>query len=321
LKRLEVAAVPEGYRCSLVETEAPKPRPGEVLVRVAASGVNRADLSQIAGRYPPPPGESEIPGLEISGTLVGSGENVCALLAGGGHAELAAVPVGQMFPLPPGMEPAAAAGIPEAFLTAFLNLVVEGGLARGGRALVHAGASGVGLAAIQTARYLGATVAATTRTASKLSAIRQAGAGLAIDTTAVSFADAVRESWGPDPIDVVLDPIGADTLEGDLAVLAPGGRIIFLATMSGAEARLDIRRLMGKRGRLIGSTLRSRSREAKAALVERFRAEILPGFESGALSVVVDSVFPPERAAEAFRRMKEDRNVGKILIDWSSARS
>jgi putative PIG3 family NAD(P)H quinone oxidoreductase len=290
-----------------------------VLVRVAASGVNRADLSQIAGKYPPPPGESEILGLEISGTVAGTGEKVCALLAGGGHAEYAAVPVGQMFPAPSGIDLVSAAGIPEVFLTAFLNLSIEGALRRGARALIHAGASGVGLAAIQTARCLGASVAATTRSASKLPAIREAGADLAIDTTAEPFADAIRRSWGPDAIDVVLDPIGADTLEGDLAVLAPEGRIIFLATMSGAEARLDIRRLMGRRARLIGSTLRSRSREAKAALVERFRAELLPAFESGALKVPIDSIYHPSRAAEAFQRMKENRNIGKVLIDWTAA--
>jgi NADPH:quinone reductase-like Zn-dependent oxidoreductase len=242
---------------------------------------------------------------------------VCALLAGGGHAEYAAVPVGQMFPVPSGVDLVSAAGIPEAFLTAYLNLVVEGGLQRGGRALIHAGASGVGLAAIQTARRLGAAVAATTRTAAKIPAVREAGADLAIDTSAASFPEAIREAWGPGAIDVVLDPVGAETLDGDLAVLASGGRIIFLATMSGAEAKFDIRRLMEKRGRLIGSTLRSRSREAKTALVERFRLEMLPGFETGELSVSIDSVHRPEDAADAFRRMQDNRNAGKMLIDWT----
>jgi putative PIG3 family NAD(P)H quinone oxidoreductase len=317
LKRLEVEAVADGYRSRLIEVETPTAPPGEVLVRVAASGLNRADLSQIAGRYPAPPGEPGTLGLEISGTVVGSGEKVCALLAGGGHADHAVVPVGQMFPAPSNMDLVSAAAIPEAFLTAFLNLVVEGNLRSGGRALVHAGASGVGLAAIQVARHLGASVAATTRTAAKIPAIQAAGAELAIDTSVVPFADAIRKAWGPDSVDVVLDPVGADTLDGDLAVLAREGRVIFLATMSGAQANLDIRRLMGKRGRLIGSTLRSRSREAKAALVERFRSEILPAFERGALSVSIDSVYRPDRASEAFLRMKENRSAGKILIDWT----
>jgi putative PIG3 family NAD(P)H quinone oxidoreductase len=288
-------------------------------VRVEASGLNRADLSQIAGRYPAPPGEPTTLGLELSGTVVGSGERVCALVAGGAHAEYAAVPEGQILPVPNGMATRDAAAIPEAFLTAYLNLVVEGGLGRGQRSLVHAGASGVGLAAIQTARWVGASVAATTRTASKLDALRRAGADPAIDTAAGRFEDAIVRAWGGESVDVILDPVGADTLAGDLGVLAVGGRIVFLATMSGARAELDIARLMGRRGRVIGSTLRSRPREEKARLVERFRAEMLPGFEAGALRVAIDSVYPVVRAAEALSRMRENRNAGKILLDWSAA--
>jgi putative PIG3 family NAD(P)H quinone oxidoreductase len=309
----------DGYETELVEVPAPVPAPDEVLVKVAASGVNRADLSQIAGRYPPPPGEPEILGLEISGTRIDSGEEVCALLAGGGHAEYAAAPRGQVFPRPAGVDGISAAGIPEAFLTAFVNLVCEGGLASGGRALVHAGASGVGLAAIRTARYLGASAAATTRSAAKLGAIRSAGAEIAIDSTAESFAEAVERRWGRNAVDVVLDPIGAATLADDLRVLAPLGRIVFLATLSGASAALDLSALMGKRARLIGSTLRSRPREEKARLVARFRDDILPGFSSGALSVAIDSVFPAERAAEAFSRMAANANTGKILLRWGEA--
>jgi NADPH:quinone reductase-like Zn-dependent oxidoreductase len=224
-------------------------------------------------------------------------------------------------PVPPGVDLVAAAGIPEAFLTAFLNLSVEGGLARGGRALVHAGASGVGLAAIQAAKYLGASVAATTRTASKIPALREAGADLAIDTSEARFENAIAEAWGCGAVDVVLDPVGADTLAGDLAVLAPGGRVVILATMSGARAPLDLALLMRQRARVIGSTLRSRSRAEKARLIERFRAEMLPGFASGRLFVRVDAVFPPERAAEAFARMRGNRNSGKILIDWAPRRA
>ena len=322
MKFLDVSVGGEGrYRATLTETARPVPRPEEVLVKVAASGLNRADLSQIAGKYPPPPGEPEILGLELSGTVVETGARVCGLVAGGAHAEYAAVPEGQLLPVPEGMGLVEAAGLPEAFLTAFLNLVLEGGLERGGRALVHAGASGVGLAAIRTARYLGASVAATTRSASKLDALRAAGADPAIDTSVDSFPEAIERRWGRNTVDVVLDPVGADTLSGDLSVLAPGGRVVFLATMSGAKAELDITRLMGKRARLIGSTLRSRSRDEKARIVRRFRSEILPGFASAALGVVVDSTYAPERAAEAFERMRADRNVGKILIDWGRGSS
>ncbi|MGE5277315.1 MAG: NAD(P)H-quinone oxidoreductase [Acidobacteriota bacterium] len=316
--RLLSAALADGrYEARLTEAPIPIPGPGEVLVKVAASGVNRADLSQIAGRYPPPPGESEILGLEVSGSVVESGEKVCALVAGGAHAEYAAVPRGQLLPVPSRVQLLEAAGIPEAFLTAYLNLAIEGELTRGGRALVHAGASGVGLSAIQTARYLGARVAATTRSASKLAALRENGADPAIDSSVEPFAEAIERVWGPEGVDVVLDPLGAGTLAGDLRVLAMGGQIVFLATMSGARAELDIALLMRKRATVIGSTLRSRSREEKARLIERFAGEILPGFESGAISPSIDTVFPASRAAEALTRMAENRNVGKILLDWS----
>jgi putative PIG3 family NAD(P)H quinone oxidoreductase len=317
MRYLEAQVQGDGYRVVLAEAPTPVPGADEVLVRVAASGVNRADLSQIAGNYPPPPGEPEILGLELAGTIEGTGEKVCALVAGGGHAEYAAVPRGQILPVPRNLELRSSAAIPEAFLTAFLNLVVEGQLTRGGAALVHAGASGVGLAAVQMAKFLGARVAATTRSAAKRDAISKAGADLVIDPLAASFAGAIDKAWGPDSIHVILDPVGAQTLADDVRVLALEGRILFLATLSGSKAELDIARLMAKRGRLIGSMLRSRPRAYKARLVERFRAEILPGFDSGALSVSIDSTFEPARAAEAFQRMKENRNVGKILIHWT----
>lgn len=316
MRFLQVSIQSDQYIGVVAETPTPVVGPGEVLIRVAASGLNRADLSQIAGRYPPPAGESTILGLEVSGTIVPTGEPVCALLAGGGHAEYVAVPVGQIFPAPAGMEVAAAAGIPEAFLTAFVNLVLEGKLRPGGTALVHAGASGVGLAAIQLAKFLGARVAATTRSREKLPALERAGADLAIHASSDDLVTTIESRWGAGAVDVILDPVGAATLGADLAVLATGGSVVFLATMSGARAELDISALMKRRARLVGSTLRSRSRLEKAAIVARFRDEILPGFASGRLSVTVDSVFPPIRAAEAFQRMRENKNTGKMLLDW-----
>jgi len=320
MKFLRVAPAGDGYRAELAEGPEPRPAADEALIEVAASGVNRADLSQIAGRYPPPPGEPEILGLEVSGRLVETGESVCALLAGGGHSQRVAAPRGQIFPAPPGPDLVHAAGIPEAYLTAFLNLVVEGGLSAGGTALVHAGASGVGLAAIALARFLGARAAGTTRSAGKLPAMAAAGAELAIDTTQRPFAEAVEERWGRDAVDVVLDPIGAATLAGNVRVLKKGGRVIFLATLSGGKVELDIAALWAKSGRLIASGLRGRPRAEKARLVARFREEALPGFAAGDLSVAVDSVHPAARAAEAFERMRANRNAGKILIDWRDVR-
>ncbi|HYR47079.1 MAG TPA: NAD(P)H-quinone oxidoreductase [Thermoanaerobaculia bacterium] len=316
MKCLEVTEREDGYDARLIEVEEPRCKHGETLVRVTASGVNRADLSQIAGKYPPPPGESQILGLEVSGTVAGTGQRVCALLAGGGHAELAAVPTGQLFPAPRCMSLVHAAAIPEAFLTAFTNLVVEAKLARGQTLLVHAGASGVGLAAIGLGKLLGVRVAATTRTKQKIGALTDAGADLAIDTSAEDFAAAIESRWGPAAVHVILDPVGAATLAGNLRILATGGRVISLATMSGARVELDLRALMARRARLIGSMLRGRSRPEKAALVERFQKEVLPAFDGGGLRIAIDSVYPPEEAAAAFTRMRENRNVGKILIDW-----
>jgi putative PIG3 family NAD(P)H quinone oxidoreductase len=318
MRFLDVSETPGGYAARLAEIEIPVPKPGEVLIRVVASGLNRADLHQIAGSYPPPPGESEILGLEVSGFVEGTGETVCALLAGGGHAEFVAAPAGQIFPLPKTIELVRGAGIPEAYLTAFLNLSIEAGLKAGDSVLIHAGASGVGLAAIQTAKFLGARVAATTRSISKLPALRAAGADLAILTGSKPFSEAIESSWGKNAADIVLDPVGAETFDGNLRVLATGGRVVHIASMSGSKSDLDIALLMRKRARLIGSTLRARPREEKAALVGRFREKILPGFESGKLSVSIDSVYPPERAGEAFTRMRENRNTGKILINWTS---
>jgi NADPH:quinone reductase-like Zn-dependent oxidoreductase len=170
---------------------------------------------------------------------------------------------------------------------------------------------------IISALILVGRAAGTTRSAHKIPAIERAGAELAIDTDKESFADVLEQRWGGDAVDVILDPIGAATLADDVRVLKTGGRVVFLATLSGAKAEVDIARLMGKRARLIGSMLRARTRPEKARLVARFREEILPGFVTGALSIAVDSVFPPARSAEAFERMKANRNVGKILIDWS----
>src|SRR3989454_2101105 len=318
MRYLRVVEEQGRYVASLPDAAPPTPAPGEVLIRVAASGVNRADLSQIAGHYPPPPGESEILGLEVSGTIDDTGEPVCALLAGGGHAEYVAAPAGQVFPAPVGgsLDLVTAAGIPEAFLTAFVNLIVEGGLEREATVLVHAGASGLGLAAIQIAKRSGARVAATTRSADKLKALEAVGADVAIDTSRRDFAAEIEQRWGRDAVDVVLDPVGASTLPGDLGVLKTGGRIVVLSTMSGSEASLDLALLMRKRARIVGSTARARSRAEKATIVSPFKDETLPGFANGALRVVVDAVFPVARAAEAFQRMRENRNVGKILIAW-----
>jgi tumor protein p53-inducible protein 3 len=303
---------------SLVLGEAPDPVPGpdEVLVNVRATAVNRADLLQAAGKYPPPPGASEILGLEAAGTVDGTGERVLFLLPGGGYAEQVAVPRGMLMPVPERLSFEEAAAIPEAWLTAYLNLFVEGGL--GGapeeRALLHAAASGVGTAALQLLRRKGIPSAATTRSASKLASLRDLGAALAVDTSAEDFAAAVEGAFGRDSIDLVLDPVGGPFLERNLRVLKRGGRLVLIAMMGGRAGPIDLRVVLGKRLRIVGSTLRSRPLAEKVALTKAFASDALAGFADGSLRPVIDTAFPISRAADAHRLMASNGNVGKLVL-------
>jgi NADPH2:quinone reductase len=224
--------------------------------------------------------------------------------------------VGQIFPAPPAIELVAAAGIPEAYLTAFVNLVVEAGLGSGDRVLVHAGASGVGLAAIQVAKLIGAQVAATTRTREKLSAMEEAGADIVFDTTQTDVETELERRWGANSVAVVLNPIGGTSLAADLRLLATGGRIVCIASMAGPKIELEVPLLMRKRARLIGSTLRARPRDEKARLVARFKAELLPALDAGRLRVHVHSIVPPEQASAAFQALRDNQTTGKVLIQW-----
>lgn len=311
------------------ETPDPALRNGEVLVEVHATALNRADLSQRAGRYPPPPGESEILGLELSGIVrelgpgadaspFRPGDRVCALVAGGGYAELAAVPASLLMPVPQGWSFAQAAALPEVFLTAFLNLFLEAGLRPGERVLVHGAGSGVGTAAIQLAARAGCTVHATAGRGDKLELARELGATQAIDYTKEDFAAAVRarlEADGAAGVDVVLDMVGGPYLARELPLLATGGRIVFIATLGGAAAELDIRALMSRRARLIGSTLRSRPTEEKARIRDAFVERFWDDLETGRIAPVIDRVLPVERAEEAHEVMRANDNLGKIVLE------
>jgi len=298
------------------EAPDPVPGPGEVLVRVRATAVNRADLLQAAGKYPPPPGASEILGLEAAGEVVGTGARVAFLLPGGGYAERVVVPEGMLMPIPERMSFEEAAAIPEGWLTAYLNLFLEGGLSGGPGecALLHAAASGVGTAALQLLRRKGIPSVATTRSAPKLPALRSLGAALAVDTSVNDFAAAVEEAFGAAAIDLVLDPVGGAFLEKNLRVLKRGGRLVLIATMGGGSAPLDLRVVLGKRLRILGSTLRSRPLAEKVALTRAFAEDALPGFSNGSLRPVIHATFPLSRAADAHRRMTANENVGKIVL-------
>ena len=301
---------------ALVYGEAPDPVPaaGEVVVRVRATAVNRADLLQAAGKYPPPSGASEILGLEAAGEVEGTGERVFFLLTGGGYAEKVAVPHGMLMPLPSAMAFEEAAAIPEAWFTAYLNLFREAGLRKGETALIHAAASGVGTAAIQLAKRAGARVVATVRSSEKEAPLAKLGADLVVNSRERDFGEAIAEALGPSSVDVVLDPVGGETLARSLSVMKAGGRFVLIATMGGGSCSIDLRVLLARRLRLIGSTLRARPLAEKLDLTAGFVRDVLPGFIGGSLAPVVAAVFPLERAADAHRQMAANTNVGKIVL-------
>ena len=309
---------------SVGEAEAPRPGPGQVLLRVAATAVNRADLQQRAGNYPPPPGESEILGLEAAGVIEAVGEGVAGwkvgdramtLLGGGGYAELAVAPASTLMPIPAGFDLTTAAALPEVFLTAYLNVFREAGLREGETLLVHGGASGVGTAAIQLAKALrGARVFVTVGNPDKAAACRELGADAAILYKQEDFGARVRELTDGRGADVILDHIGAKYLEGNLGCLATYGRLVIIGLLGGAKAELNIGRLMVKRQRIIGSVLRARPVEEKAALTAAFRDEVLPLFEAGRLKPVIHAVLALDEARRAHEMMGANVNTGKIVL-------
>jgi len=311
----------DGAGMALGAVDEPLLRPGEVLLEVAAAGVNRADLSQLAGHYPPPPGESPIIGLEAAGTVVEVGEGVdpswlgrraCALLAGGGYAQRVAVPAAMLMVPPAGWSLTEAAAFPETALTAYVNLFMEAGLKAGECVLVHGGASGVGTAAIRQAKLAGATVVATAGGPEKVAVCHELGADLALDRHAGPWADAVRRELGS--VDVVLDMVGAGYLAANVNALATGGRLVVIATLGGQKAELDLRRLMAKRARIIGSTLRARPLGEKVRILEAFMTQFGPALAAGELRPVIDTVFPWTEVNEAHARLRANDSVGKFVL-------
>lgn len=313
----------------LVITEVPEPdlRPGEVMIDVYATALNRADLSQAAGHYPPPAGESEILGLEAAGvvTALGPGldpdqaagwlgKSVCTLLTGGGYAERVAAPIGMLLPVPPGWTYQQAAALPEATLTAYLNLFMEGRLRPGERVLVHGGASGVGLAAIALANLAGCTVYATAGGPEKVAACHAQGADLALDRHGPPFEDDIRRHGGGAGIDVILDMVGEPYFGANLDLLAMGGRLVFISALGGREITLDVRELMAKRVHLIGSTLRSRPLAEKMRILRSFSEAFGSHLDGDALKPVIHAVYDLERAGEAHASMRRNENIGKIVL-------
>ncbi|RDB44907.1 NAD(P)H-quinone oxidoreductase [Halomonas sp. DQ26W] len=312
----------------LVWRESPSlkgPIAGEVRIRVAWSGVNRADLMQRAGHYPPPPGVTKIPGLEISGTVVDAGpgveclrpgDRVCALLAGGGYAEEVVVDARQVLPLPDGFGLREAAALPEVFATAWLNLFMEARLTAGERVLLHAGASGVGTAAIQLCRAFGHPCFATAGSDDKLEACHRLGADAGWNRYAGSFVDAVK-AWGG--ADVILDPVGGAYLADNQRVLNADGRLVLIGLMGGRSAELDMGRMLMKRQRLIGSTLRAKPPADKGRILDALLAHVWPRLANGEIQPLIDRTWPIDEAEAAHAHIQQDANIGKVLLAVDTA--
>jgi putative PIG3 family NAD(P)H quinone oxidoreductase len=298
----------------------PVPRDGELLVRVRGTAVNRADILQRLGLYPPPPGASDILGLEIVGEVVQpagrwkKGDRVMAVVAGGGYAQLATVPAAQAMPVPESLSYEQAAALPEAFQTAYLNLFLLGKLKRGESVLVHAGASGVGTAAIQLARAAGARVLVTAGSDDKLAFCRDLGAAVTINYKKEKFSDAALAATDKRGVDLIVDFIGASYWNDNLAALADYGRMTIIGFLGGDKGQLSLALLMRKSLTVMSTTLRRTPADRKEVLIKELSDFALARFTSGELKPIVDSVYPLEKAAEAHKHMESNRNIGKIVL-------
>ena len=303
-----------------VRTATPKPGSGQILIRVRAAGINRPDILQRLGFYPPPPGAPATLGLEVAGEVAALGEGaprwklgdaVTALLGGGGYAEYAVVDARHALPLPKGFDFTQAAALPETVFTVYANVFEHGGLKAGETLMVHGATSGIGVAAIQMAKAAGARVIATGRGADKAAAALELGADHAIDTSKEDFAEAARALGG---VDVVLDMVGGDYVAKDMQALNTGGRIVMIATQAGANVELNLLAVMQKRLVVTGSTLRPRDADEKARLAAAVEKTVWPWIEAGKLTPVIDAAFPLEKAAEAHARLEAGAHVGKVML-------
>jgi putative PIG3 family NAD(P)H quinone oxidoreductase len=304
------------------EVPDPVPGPGEVLIDVAATAVNRADLLQRQGYYPPPPGAPAYPGLECSGSVLAAGpqsatwhpgEQVCALLAGGGYAERVVVPQEHVLPVPAGMDTPTAAAFPEVACTVWANVVDAARLRPGESLLVHGGGSGIGTFAIQLGRAIGATVLTTAR-AAKHAALTELGAAVAIDYPTEDFVAASRDATTGKGVDVILDIIGGPYLSRNIEALAPGGRLVIIGLQGGRSAELDLAALLAKRASITATTLRSRPRAEKARIVQGVREQVWPLVESGAIRPVIHETLPMWQAARAHQIVEASDHIGKVLL-------
>ena len=319
----------------LVDRPVPVPQPGEVLIKVAASGVNRPDVSQREGNYPPPPGISDLPGLEIAGEIVSgdlghadntwslkAGDAVCALVAGGGYAEYCVAPIAQCLPLPSGVALSAAAALPETYFTVWSNVFDRARLGHRNDGqpeslLVHGGTSGIGVTAIQIAHALGHRVFATAGSDEKCRATERLGAARGINYRSEDFVAVVQDLTHGRGVDVVLDIIGGDYIPRDIDCLAVDGRLALIAVLGGIESRLDLLKVLMRRLTISGNTLRARSIKFKQAIAQQLVLRVWPLLEDGRIKPEIFASFGPGAASEAHRLMESNQHIGKIVIDWS----
>lgn len=308
---------------SWTQVDDPTPGPGEVLLDVAASAVNRADIMQRLGHYPPPAGAPPYPGLECSGRIASVGEGVdgwqigddaCALLSGGGYAERVAVPAGQLLPVPEGVPVAESAALPEVMCTVHSNVFTIGGLTAGETLLVHGGGSGIGTVAIQLAHQAGARVLCTAGTDAKLRRCRELGADVTINYREEDFTERVKEETGGAGADVILDIVGAKYLPGNVSALATGGRLVVIGLLGGRKGELDLGKLLVKRASVAATSLRARSTDEKAQIVAGVRQHVWPLVAAGTVAPVIDRTLPMREAAEAHRVVEASDHVGKVLL-------
>ena len=307
----------------ITEIEAPTAGPGDVVVDMVAAGVNRADVMQRLGHYPPPAGASPLPGLEVSGTIreIGPevegwsvGDEVCALVDGGGYAEQVRVPAAQLLPVPKGVSLTEAAGLPEVACTVWSNVFMTANLQPGEVFLVHGGSSGIGTMATQLAKAAGARVAVTAGSEDKLAFCRELGAETAVNYREQDFVEEVRAATDGHGADVVLDNIGAKYLPRNVDLLATNGRLVVIGLMGGRTGELDLGKLLSKRAAIIATSLRARPAEEKATIVAAVREHVWPLLEDGAVRPIIQGTHPLDRAADAHREMEESGHIGKILL-------
>ena len=328
MKAIEIAAPGKPEVLRLGERPMPAAGPGEVLIRVAASGINRPDVLQRKGLYPVPPGASDIPGLEVAGTIVEGdaaamtaagfkvGDRVCALVAGGGYAEFCVAPVGQCLPSPAKLSDIEAASLPETFFTVWSNVFDRGRLQPGETLLIQGGSSGIGVTAIQMAKAHGATVIVTVGSEEKAAACKALGADHAINYKTHDFVEEVKQITAKAGVNVILDMVAGSYLERELRCLAPDGRLVMIAVQGGTDAKADAGLILRNRLTVTGSTLRPRPVEFKSAIAAALKRTVWPWLESGAVKPVIHEVFPAAEAARAHALMETNAHIGKLVLQW-----